>query len=80
MWGNVKLTIDQILTDLKNEVLFNYGLICLNRSRAIKPSSVGISRLERLQRLRKGDDVLARLNLQVLDDAPTISEDQDSDR
>lgn len=35
-----------------------------------------MNQLERLQRLRKGDHVPAPLNLQVLRDTPTISEDE----
>jgi len=38
-----------------------------------------INQLERLQRLRKGDNVPAPLNVQVLRDTPTISEDENSD-
>jgi hypothetical protein len=37
-----------------------------------------MNQLERLQRLRKGDNVPAPLNLQVLGEPPTISEQQDS--
>jgi hypothetical protein len=37
-----------------------------------------MNQLERLQRLRKGDNVSAPLNLQVLGETPTISEQQDS--
>lgn len=39
-----------------------------------------INQLERLQRLRKGDNVPAPLNVQILRDTPTISEDENSDR
>ena len=39
-----------------------------------------INQLERLQRLRKGDNVPASLNVQVLRDTPTISVDENSDR
>jgi len=39
-----------------------------------------INQLERLQRLRKGDNVPAPLNVQLLRDAPTISEDENPDR
>jgi hypothetical protein len=35
-----------------------------------------INQLERLQRLRKGDNVPAPLNVQVSHDAPTTSEEQ----
>jgi hypothetical protein len=38
-----------------------------------------INQLERTQRLRKGDHVPAPLNVQVLRDTPTISEDENSD-
>ena len=37
-----------------------------------------LNQLERLQRLRKGDNVPAPLNLQVLGEPPTISKQQDS--
>jgi hypothetical protein len=37
-----------------------------------------MNQLERLQRLRKGDNVPAPLNLQVLGEPPTLSEQQDS--
>jgi hypothetical protein len=37
-----------------------------------------MNQLERLQRLRKGDNVPAPLNLQVLGEPSTISEQQDS--
>ena len=37
-----------------------------------------MNQLERLQRLRKGDNVPAPLNLQVLSEPPTLSEQQDS--
>ena len=36
-----------------------------------------LNQLERLQRLRKGDNVPAPLNLQVLGEPPTISKQQD---
>ena len=39
-----------------------------------------MNQLERLQRLRKGDNVPAPLNLQVLGDLPTTSENENSDR
>ena len=39
-----------------------------------------INQLERLQRLRKGDHVLAPLNVQVLHDTPTISEEENSEQ
>jgi len=39
-----------------------------------------INQLERLQRLRKGENVPAPLNLQVLHDAPTISDEENSDQ
>jgi hypothetical protein len=39
-----------------------------------------INQLERLQRLRKGDHVPAPLNLQLLQDAPTISEEENSEQ
>jgi hypothetical protein len=39
-----------------------------------------INQLERLQRLRKGDHVPAPLNLQVLHDAPTISDEENSEQ
>jgi hypothetical protein len=39
-----------------------------------------LNQLERLQRLRKGDNVPAPLNLQVLGDLPTTSETENSDR
>jgi hypothetical protein len=37
-----------------------------------------LNQLERLQRLRKEDNVPAPLNLQVLGEPPTISENEDS--
>ena len=37
-----------------------------------------MNQLDRLQRLRKGDNVPAPLNLQVLSEPPTLSEQQDS--
>jgi hypothetical protein len=39
-----------------------------------------INQLERLQRLRRGDNVPAPVNVQILRDTPTISEDENSDR
>jgi hypothetical protein len=39
-----------------------------------------INQLERLQRLRKGDHVPAPVNLQVLHDAPTISDEENPER
>ena len=37
-----------------------------------------LNQLERLQRLRKGDNGPAPLNLQVLSEPPTLSEQEDS--
>ena len=39
-----------------------------------------MNQLERLQRLRKGDNVPAPLNLHVSGELPTISEEDNSDR
>jgi hypothetical protein len=39
-----------------------------------------MNELERLQRLRKGDNVPAPLNVQISGDPPAISEEEDSDR
>lgn len=39
-----------------------------------------INQLERLQRLRKGDNVPAPLNVQVLRDTPTISEEENPEQ
>jgi hypothetical protein len=39
-----------------------------------------MNQLERLQRLRKGDNVPAPLNVQLLRDTPTIPEEENSDR
>jgi len=39
-----------------------------------------MNQLERLQRLRKGDNVPAPLNLQVLGEPPTLSEQENSPR
>jgi hypothetical protein len=39
-----------------------------------------MNQLERLQRLRKGDNVPAPLSLQVLSDTPTISQEDNSDQ
>jgi hypothetical protein len=39
-----------------------------------------INQLERLERLRKGENVPAPLNLQVLHDAPAISDEENSDQ
>ena len=39
-----------------------------------------INQLERLHRLRKGDNVPAPLNLQVLHEVPTISDEENSDQ
>ncbi len=39
-----------------------------------------MNQLERLQRLRKGNHVAARLNLQLLQDTPTISEEENPER
>jgi hypothetical protein len=39
-----------------------------------------MNQLERLQRLRKGDHVPAPLNLEVLRDTPTISDEENADQ
>ena len=39
-----------------------------------------MNQLERLQRLRKGDNVPDPLNLQVFGEPPTLSEQEDSHR
>jgi hypothetical protein len=39
-----------------------------------------MNQLERLQRLRKGDNVPAPVNLEVFGEPPTMSEKQNSDR
>jgi hypothetical protein len=39
-----------------------------------------INQLERLQRIRKGDHVPGLLNLQLLRDAPTISDEENPER
>ena len=44
------------------------------------PFFQAMNQLERLQRLRKGDDVPAPLNLQVLGDIPGASEEDSADR
>jgi hypothetical protein len=41
-----------------------------------RPLFQALNQLERLQRLREGDNVPAPLNLQVLGDLPTIGENQ----
>jgi hypothetical protein len=58
------------LTELSFDTILRY------QTMANRQLFQAMNQLERLQRLRKGDDVPAPLNVEVLHDAPTISEDE----